>query len=519
MLANLYLLNVPFTNLENEFYFNSETARENYFKSRKIDYVQTELTGYSYIRKNNTIEVPFILDYILDCNYVMYQNQDYADKWFYAFVTDLEYVSEYCTRLYIKEDVYQTWSGIAEFHPSFVERECVCDDSVGKHTVPEGLETGEYIVNQKELNSTLNSNLTDLCYIVGATTQPVENGEASGSDIYNGIMSGVKYYRYDTKDAVEFVLDTYSKNGQIEGVTGVFMAPKFLAPLKTDTVFREVQTSYTENYFIIGVSKNTSLNGYTPHNNKLLCYPYNFLTLSNNNGVAVPLNYEDFSTSNCGFRVIGSLCPGGSVRIIPRNYKNVEENDDEGINLGKYPICNYLTDMYTNWMTQNSLNLGLNLITSAGTAISGGALMATGGGALAGAGMIASGLSGVLNTVSQAYPKSLVPNQVQGNTNCGDVITSSSKNTFYFYKMSIKEEYAKIIDKFFDKFGYKINTVKNLEFHSRRYWNYIKTIDVNITGKIPKYALDELKEMFNNGTTLWHDTNNMYNYNLNNSII
>lgn len=175
--------------------------------------------------------------------------------------------------------------------------------------------------------------------------------------------------------------------------------------------------------------------------------------------------------------------------------------------------------MYTNWMTQNSLNLGLNLITSAGTAISGGALMATGGGALAGAGMIASGLTGVLNTVSQAYPKSLVPNQVQGNTNCGDVITSSSKNTFYFYKMSIKEEYARIIDKFFDKFGYKVNTVKNLEFHSRQYWNYIKTIDVNITGKIPKYALDELKEMFNNGTTLWHDTNNMYNYNLNNSII
>lgn len=166
MLANLYLLNVPFTNLENEFYFNSETARENYFKSRKIDYVQTELTGYSYIRKNNTIEVPFILDYILDCNYVMYQNQDYGDKWFYAFVTDLEYVSEYCTRLYIKEDVYQTWSGIAKFHPSFVERECVSDDTLGKHTVPEGLETGEYIVNQKELNSTLNSNLTDLCYIV-----------------------------------------------------------------------------------------------------------------------------------------------------------------------------------------------------------------------------------------------------------------------------------------------------------------------------------------------------------------
>lgn len=297
------------------------------------------------------------------------------------------------------------------------------------------------------------------------------------------------------------------------------MAPKFLAPLKSDTVFREVETSYTENYFIIGVSKNTSLNGYTPRNKKLLCYPYNFLTLSNNNGVAVPLNYEDFSTSNCGFRVIGALCPGGSIRIIPRNYKNIEENDDEGINLGKYPICNYLTDMYTNWMTQNSLNLGLNLITSAGTAIAGGALMATGGGALAGAGMIASGLSGVLNTVSQAYPKSLVPNQVQGNTNCGDVITSSSKNTFYFYKMSIKEEYARIIDKFFDKFGYKVNTVKNLEFHSRKYWNYIKTIDVNITGKIPKYALDELKEMFNNGTTLWHDTNNMYNYNLNNSII
>ena len=45
-------------------------------------------------------------------------------------------------------DLWFVWFDIT-FKQCFVEREHVNDDTFGKHTVPEGLEYGEYIVNTK----------------------------------------------------------------------------------------------------------------------------------------------------------------------------------------------------------------------------------------------------------------------------------------------------------------------------------------------------------------------------------
>ena len=68
-------------------------------------------------------------------------------------------------------------------------------------------------------------------------------------------------------------------------------------------------------------------------------------------------------------------------------------------------------------------------------------------------------------------------------------------------------------------FGYKINNVKVPNITGRRNWNYVKTIDCNVDGDIPQTDLNIIKTMFNNGVTLWHNPNNIYNYSLDNSII
>ena len=45
------------------------------------------------------------------------------------------------------------------------------------------------------------------------------------------------------------------------------------------------------------VEKNlTTIDGYTPKNNKCFCYPYNYMTLNNNSGVKVVLKYELFNS-------------------------------------------------------------------------------------------------------------------------------------------------------------------------------------------------------------------------------
>ncbi len=76
--------------------------------------------------------------------------------------------------------------------------------------------------------------------------------------------------------------------------------------------------------------------------------------------------------------------------------------------------------------------------------------------------------------------------KVSGSLNSADVNVASGNNTFHYYKMSIKQEYARVIDSFFDMFGYKVNLVKIPNIHKRVNWDYIKCIDVNLEGNIPE---------------------------------
>lgn len=87
------------------------------------------------------------------------------------------------------------------------------------------------------------------------------------------------------------------------------MCPKWLAPLDTSSLYREVRHSSTPNAYITPITKQTTLNGYTPKNNKLKCYPYNYLLVSNNVGQNTILHYEKFSDSICAFRIAGVINP------------------------------------------------------------------------------------------------------------------------------------------------------------------------------------------------------------------
>ena len=152
-------------------------------------------------------------------------------------------------------------------------------------------------------------------------------------------------------------------------------------------------------------------------------------------------------------------------------------------------------------------------------ASSGAAMAAASGTTMAGASALVNGALAVANQLGSVYQHSLQPNSAKGNVNGGDINVCDKKNGFFFYKMTIKDEYARIIDNYFSMFGYKVNIVKVPNITSRRNWNYIKTINCNFSGDIPQTDLNIIKTMFNNGTTLWHNPDTIYNYNESNDII
>ena len=91
------------------------------------------------------------------------------------------------------------------------------------------------------------------------------------------------------------------------------------------------------------------------------------------------------------------------------------------------------------------------------------------------------------------------------------------RNGFSFYKMAIKQEYAKIIDDFFSMYGYKVNEVKIPNVTGRQNWNYVKTIDCNLLGDIPQEDMQKLKDIFNTGVTFWHNPNTFLDYSQSNN--
>lgn len=525
--GNIYLCKTPLKNdYKNQLTFTSLTAQQTYFNST----IQHTYNNYTYIKKDNVVNISENIDKIIDCNYLFYKNTGFTNKYYYCFITNMEYVNENCTRVTFETDVFQTWQFAINYNKCFVEREHVNNDAVGLHTIPENLETGEYICNEHYKDETMDNYASDLCFVMASTSEPIA-GEAkdtqASSAIYNGIYTGLSYYEYEATDAIDIMLEIFANNGKTDAINGIFMAPKWLAPLSGD-IYRSVKQSNAPSTFNINVSKQTTLNGYTPRNNKLKCFPYNYLLLSNNIGQNSILHYEKFSDgSNATFKVNGVLNPGCSINITPTNYNGSASSDNDAIGLGKFPICNFQNDMYTNWLTQNSVNVLGQTITSDDINIASNGLSALAGtitnvavGNYAGAGMsVASGFTGISSALMQQKQHNMISPTINGQLNSGDVNVASGNNTFHFYKMSVKKEYAQIIDEYFDMFGYKVNDVKVPNITGRRNWNYVKTIECNFTGDIPQADLNIIKQMFNNGVTMWHNPSTMYNYSNSNSIV
>lgn len=160
--SEIRLLKVPFEiDNRNQLTFSNLTAQTNYFLG--LSHLSYENTTYQ--RKDNIIRFEAPIDDIITYNYVMYKNTSYSNKWFYAFITNMEYKNDSTTDITIKEDVFQTWQFDITYKKMFVEREHVNDDTIGLHTIPENLELGEYICD----NIVYDDTLDDFCYILRVT--------------------------------------------------------------------------------------------------------------------------------------------------------------------------------------------------------------------------------------------------------------------------------------------------------------------------------------------------------------
>lgn len=537
--TDIRIIKVPLSiDNKNQITFSSKQAQEEYFKS--LPYI--EMDNCTYQRKDSVIRFNAHIDDIIEYNYVMYKNNNYSDKYFYAFITGMEYVNNNTTFIYITTDVFQTWQFDFTFKESFIEREmiAVADDVPGANLIPEGLELGE-----PKVEGTAEFDELEPVYLVAFSGNKFqENNINQNGYQYNGIYSSVAFILTNITGTA---LGIINQQGDGDKILTVFSVPKLAVASQvpedtegTHYYYAKILESNKENPVVKTlVSTPLNIDGYTPKNQKLRTYPYLYLGFNPSNGSQKIYRYEDFENGTPSFKLLSEVNPNPSVYFIPQNYRGSSGDSMSDIaSLNGYPTISFKNDVYNTWLAQNSeimsiqmqqeqfnyevnaVKGGINTVGSLlGNAVSGDV-----GGALTGS--INSGVDlasndvnhefYIQNMLAQVERQKLLPDNANLSSSNATLLGYELADKNIFTRYTIKSQFAERIDKFFDMYGYLTNKVKVPNLNNRPTWNYVKTIGANIIADIPQNDLQTLKNLFDNGITLWHNTSTFLDYSQNN---
>lgn len=386
-------------------------------------------SNYSFIRERGTIKTHFSYSQCLQSNYIAFQNPDYSNKWFFAWIDEVTYKSDGTGELSFTIDEWSTWFNKVNIADCFVVREHVNDDTVGLHTIPENLDVGEVMCERQ--GEFLPQDVYSLYFVIESTYNPKTRQDFKGVSVNNGNLSGFELYCFKASDnaqgKVSNFLDVINGDSKIESVKNLYILPSFLIDAigTTTETFTRDGVDYTfEKLLFSNNAKELNVSSYVPKsfnginikNKKCFCYPYNYLMVSNNVGNQIIYKYEDFTQeydeavgeNEIGFKIEMAVSVGGSIRLVPKNYKKVSLNYDESIPLGKFPTCGWASDAFTNWLTQNAVNIGTSIVTTVAgigiTAASGGTVTAP-----VGIGMAISGATNIAGIIGQFRDASLKP--------------------------------------------------------------------------------------------------------------
>lgn len=497
------LKDVPLdTTYDHTIYFASATVQSNYF----ISLQKYMLTNYTYQRvKRGVARIGIKADNLYDCNYMMFKNTAYGNKWFYAFITSVEFVNNECAEIYFELDVMQTW--FFDYSPDmcFVEREHSSRDGLWENLVPENLDLGDYTIEKKDT-----FDMTPL-YVCALTSKTLTGSAATGRTINHiyvplNVIAGIPA---DDPDSVNAVLEEFVGEGQEDAIVTLYEYPGFLGDASTtepQTKVKQLSPDFTK------------IDGYIPKNKKLFSYPYSMLVVSNNCGQTAEYRWEQWdSVEQCGlFNIQGVFVSTPCVLCYPAYYRGAINDIDSGLTYSNFPQIPWVGDTYKAWLAQNKGTIASGLISTAvGTGLT-----------IAGATsvnpiMVASGVATISGSVGSVVGKAVDaqnrPPQVHGQVQCDSLNAGANRCEFTFLHMSIRAQFARIIDDYFTMYGYATRRCKYPNRSSRPHWNFVKTIGATVTGSVPADDMKKICSIYDNGITFWKNGSEVGNYSLDNS--
>lgn len=343
--------------------------------------------------------------------------------------------------------------------------------------------------------------------------------------LVGGLYTGLQY----TGGAVNSIEQVQSLDSKLEQmvtdrkedeVVSVFMIPS--------TFFGNGVASIVRNF---SLQRPTTIEGYTPRNKKLLTFPFSFLSVDTIND-SHDYYFEQFQdTTTANFILASSMSPTPEIVVYPQNYNGKPgQNASESVCCTGFPQCAFTIDSYRAWLSQKATGQVLTTIGSGVSAVAGavgassaiGAATAAGTAVAAGtvAAPLAAGVLGAVGLTTSIY--NMVKDATQGSKTRGNQGSSTDVGThnkgIYFRYMSVTAEYAKMIDSYFDRYGYTCGKIKIPNRNVRPHWTYCKTQNVSLKGEVPADDLAKIRSIYDRGITWWVNGLEVGNYGLDNSI-
>lgn len=493
------LTGIPLDNTyEHTIYFNNRQTQANYFAARTL----YDLTAQSYQRiQRGKMRVKVNAENLYNANYLMFQNAAFGNKWFYAFIVAVEYINDAVSEISFEIDVMQTWlEGVGLDYllgECFVEREHTQTDVLFENLVEENLDIGsEYLINHED-----SYDMSAMRVLIMVNRDTEASGQMPGQTI-NGIYSPV-YIIDGLNPSSPSLIDSAISNYLEDEIICVYQYPAFI--------------DSNNGQDVKAIAKNTgSLDGYTPRNKKLFNYPYNFLLVSNNSGQTANYRWEDFDSPAANFTIKGVKISTPSVLCYPRYYRGLNEGFDDGITYANFPECAWSGDTFKAWWAQNKASFVTSGLITAVNDLVGKESAGSFSNDMPGLGLTTYEM--ILSKVAQIQDIKAMPNQTHGKTQTDSLNPAMGRVKFSFYNMTIKSAYARIIDDYFDRFGYACRKNKIPNTHVRPHWTFTKTLGCCIRGSIPADDMRKICSIYDNGITFWLNGSEIGDYSLDNRV-
>lgn len=279
-------------------------------------------------------------------------------------------------------------------------------------------------------------------------------------------------------------------------------------------------------------------------NKKLLTAPYIRLKFFSQ-GNSKTYNYENFTGlsghANSGiklpqFYLYGNKIGGAEFDIQARNYQGTAgENRNETIQFTENPIALYSGNAYASYMERNANSYALGMLSSVLGMASAGIVSKLTSNPIPLISGVVSGFTSIAQKMGQIEDLHNTPPSSNYATNLPLFAIGSKFVGGIFYGESVNAETARIIDDYFNMYGYATNRVKEPNifkyfkntsgYYLRPHWNYVKTSGaiihpINFYGLVrglPAEAEKQIAQIIDKGITFWNDESEIGNYSLSNA--